>query len=81
MSDYPCPGRELPDDERLACYRAGHKCPQYVAERRWTESTVSLSYRCPCCGAHGTTVCVPLEWGVLPTVPENLRSGIVLDPS
>lgn len=76
---YICPGRDMPDDEYVACYRAGHACPPYEAVR-WDDDTHRhVSYRCPCCGQHGTTVVIPKDWGEPPAVHLNVREGLIFD--
>lgn len=52
-----------PFEGYVACYRAGHKCPPKVATVTEDDTHVTTSWRCPCCGDHGSTSCVPKEWG------------------
>ncbi len=76
---YDCKGRNMPDDEFVACYRAGHSCPPFVAEHSESDTHITISYRCPCCGQHGVSTCTPREWGKPPPIPVWIRAGIVLD--
>jgi hypothetical protein len=75
---YDCPGIKMQQQGYSACYRAGHACPPFVAERTSDGTHITTSYRCPCCGEHGTTMCTPIEWGEPSPVPESIRAGIVL---
>lgn len=81
MSETPtCPGLSMPDDEWVACYRAGHVCPPYAKTTTTTNGMVMQSWSCPCCGQRGSSVCMPVEWETDSfEVPVNLRAGLVLD--
>jgi hypothetical protein len=82
---YDCPGitmqqpKGAPFEGYVACYRAGHTCPPFVALRTEGDTHIHVSYRCPCCGAHGMSMSTPREWGEPPSVPDSIRAGILLD--
>lgn len=63
-----CPGINMPQPKGapwegyVACYRAGHRCPPKVATTTESETHVMTVYRCPCCGDHGNSFCIPKEW-------------------
>lgn len=73
---YQCAGLVLPADEWVPCFRAGHTCPAYQANRTVARGFVTVTYRCPCCGDHGSSVCQPVEQGEPEDVPVDVRAGI-----
>jgi hypothetical protein len=58
-----CAGLAMSEpEEMVACYRAGHPCPPKVALVTVTDTHRVTRYKCPCCGAGGTSFGIPLEW-------------------
>lgn len=69
--------QDAPEEGFVACWRAGHKCPRFVAYERVEGRMRGVSYRCPCCGEHGMSSWAPIEWD-MPEPPENIRAGLIL---
>lgn len=84
MSAFECPGIAMPQpvdapaEGFVACWRAGHECPRFVAEERIEDNYRTVSFRCPCCGQHGMSMAGPVDWD-MPEPPESIHTYITLD--